>query len=138
MSSGETANAARSLGFNVSDAEVSEKGVVAATIVTTAADSFAPAASGSTDLNGFITVAQTFAARGNEDDSSLYEAFRCAMLSVGDSLRCTDCAFPLFSTFDKLGNGSVPAKEFAQYSAILGDTFTQVWMAICVIQSCRT
>eukprot|EP00045_Choanoeca_perplexa_P005164 m.43860 g.43860 ORF g.43860 m.43860 type:complete len:136 (-) comp12967_c1_seq1:1456-1863(-) len=86
LSGGETADAVRSLGFNVSDADVAEK------------------AKGSTDLNGFITLAQTFAARGADDDSTLYEAFR---------------------TFDKLGNGSVPAKEFAQYSTILGDTFSQ-------------
>eukprot|EP00730_Choanoeca_flexa_P008666 TRINITY_DN12519_c0_g1_i1.p2 TRINITY_DN12519_c0_g1~~TRINITY_DN12519_c0_g1_i1.p2 ORF type:complete len:137 (+),score=46.13 TRINITY_DN12519_c0_g1_i1:113-523(+) len=86
MNTSETTDAIRALGFNVTDAEMAEK------------------AGGSTDLSKFLSLAQTYAARGSEDDSGLYEAFR---------------------TFDKLGNGSVPAKEFAQYATILGDKFSQ-------------
>ncbi|EDQ91619.1 uncharacterized protein MONBRDRAFT_31594 [Monosiga brevicollis MX1] len=83
-------NALRSLGFNVSDGEV------------------ATSAGGSTNLQAFLTLAQTFAARGAPSDDTLYAAFR---------------------VFDKLGNGTVPAKEFAQYSQILGDRLSDAEVA---------
>jgi Ca2+-binding EF-hand superfamily protein len=77
LSGGETGSAVRSLGFNVSDTDVADKGELLhlskchSTRLSTVAS-----AKGSVDLNGFITLAQTFAARGQEDDSGLYEAFR--------------------------------------------------------------
>ena len=53
----------------------------------------------STDLNAFLTLAQTFAARGDETDSALYEAFRSepAVFSTGQDSSLTPfaCLEPL-------------------------------------------